>query len=565
MAKRRWLLLLTAAMIAASCESPPRGDRCGVVLRKVDPGLKSAGSVGPLVNHDIGGDAVDPTGWVQEWCGTYRAHAVTGDRLEIGPKSYAFRRDGCLGPVEAYSGAVIAANAEGARVEGDFGPSPDPLVRFDSQLYFVQWGDRHYIVPRRSLARFGLAVQGKNGPDLGVESFLIKDGDETKPVTGRPRMPKGFEHLLSFQYMRSSVRTLIHTKPLGDPEQSTVVRFTVDAGRFSGVCVGMPLCVSNQLGELNIPSATVVEVRDMDSTVEMLASKEARTWFLAWGAPVWFGTPLAPKPIAGTTRIADRNRDDSEVRNLWSAEAEEYGTRAGYLQWQLDSREKGDVWAQEWAGMYSSIPGGSGYTLIVGPHRDYTFRVHCCLPPTEINFGRIESVDADGAAALSLRIDSRDMPTLRFDGEVYFVRWGKRHYAVPSRDMPRFCWEARRYQADPDRMFRVMLKQEDKKKPVAGLPVVPARFRRLLDPAPIEARVVAVKSGYAAESYQARSWTVTLDRGERAGLFKGMRLSVDGDEALVVTSTTADSAIARTDWLRSRVEWKPGDRLDWRE
>lgn len=134
------------------------------------------------------------------------------------------------------------------------------------KLIPVKWSERIYLIPEEKLADFCNAVNLGIEPrrDLSSEyyfgSFYLREGDETKPVTGMPFMPGERNSLLLAKPVTATV-----IKVEGERYKQIAV---IDKGSLDGLKAGIRL-----IGETEEPSAwagvKVLSVEKKTATVEV--------------------------------------------------------------------------------------------------------------------------------------------------------------------------------------------------------------------------------------------------------------------------------------------------------
>lgn len=185
------------------------------------------------------------TGAVPEWAGEY----YTGDGLGkniavmIAPQGgFTYTWHGCLGLYDVNYGTV---DSRGRRLTlslelpngKDFGV-PDHFLP-------VRWGERHYLLADDELKSFVNAVNSGHepcGPRCGP--FLLRKGDDEKPVHGRPDLPEDLRKLLLDQPIAGRVVAVLDTETRFDHDSEFGWRTTkveIDIGRDDGVWEGMEL------------------------------------------------------------------------------------------------------------------------------------------------------------------------------------------------------------------------------------------------------------------------------------------------------------------------------------
>ena len=132
------------------------------------------------------------------------------------------------------------------------------------ELYPVQWGKRHYLIPADGIVEFCNAVNSGLEPCHSFcARFLLRHDDKEKSVKGEPPIPAQFRpYLLAtpIQAQILSVEQSYTEKDDDDPElKYRISQITLDAGKAEGVLPGMELHAYNPA---NGETAEVLEVKD---------------------------------------------------------------------------------------------------------------------------------------------------------------------------------------------------------------------------------------------------------------------------------------------------------------
>lgn len=202
----------------------------------------------------------------------------------------------------------------------------------------------------------------------------------------------------------------------------------------------------------------------------------------------------------------------------------------------------------DWAGEYYYGDGlGVNVRLVLAPVKGFVFTWHGCLGLYDLNYGNVSFTD--GKVKLLF-----EYPNVRegFQGivpEFLPIRWGKRHYLIPSDEVVHFT-NAINAGTEPGvhRAFsqEFLLREGDENLPVSGLPSIPAEFLRYILAKPLEARIRSVDEIHV--SGKVRITTVTIDAGSKNGLKQGMELYVQKPskafESATITSVAEHSASA---------------------
>jgi hypothetical protein len=114
------------------------------------------------------------------------------------------------------------------------------------------------------------------------------------------------------------------------------------------------------------------------------------------------------------------------------------------------------------------------------------------------------------------------------------IKVGEKHFLVPEDRLKDFCEKAVRLSTDLNDIFYYRIKEEDFKKEVSGLPVLPAEYKNFLR-YPIEARIIKVSRKKIIPNKQTTKefnfddiyYPVSLDVGNNKKVKKGMNFFVE--------------------------------------
>lgn len=127
------------------------------------------------------------------WAGHYYAGDGLGfnSSISLAPKAgYIITRFGDGGPWSESVSGGLAETSAGLQARHPPRELLQPLVP-------VPWGKRRYLIPRDELNDFANAVNHGSEPRTMAQGiFLMRDGDETIPVAGRPSLPAEASSLL---------------------------------------------------------------------------------------------------------------------------------------------------------------------------------------------------------------------------------------------------------------------------------------------------------------------------------------------------------------------------------
>jgi hypothetical protein len=188
-----------------------------------------------------------------------------------------------------------------------------------------------------------------------------------------------------------------------------------------------------------------------------------------------------------------------------------------------------DLANHEWAGEYYAGDGlGVNTAVAIAPKSGYVFEWHGCLGLYDRNYGGVTWTN--DRIRLAFTFDNKRQGFEGLAPEFIPIRWGTRHYLVPTGDIIGFCNnvnEGREPREDVHGFC--LLRRGDEKAEVSGFPIVPKEYRSYLLAEPIEAAIESV-SKYATRSsvcdWKFKDTPVTLNVGSKKGLRAGMELHV---------------------------------------
>lgn len=228
----------------------------------------------------------------------------------------------------------------------------------------------------------------------------------------------------------------------------------------------------------------------------------------------------------------------------------------------------------EWAGEYYYGDGlGVNVNLTLAPESGYVFTWHGCLGLYDLNYGPV--LFEDGIVKLAFKYRNHRGGFHGIAPEFYPVRWGDRHYLVPSDGVVEFC-NAVNSGLEPRAFFcaRFLLRRGDQEKGVEGEPALPAQFHRYLLATPIQAQIISVERSYVERDRELpeskfRISLVTVNAGSAEGLLSGMGLhsydppNSETVEIIKVDEHTSSGRIVQigTDCDKPKAGWRVSTRL----
>lgn len=242
------------------------------------------------------------------------------------------------------------------------------------------------------------------------------------------------------------------------------------------------------------------------------------------------------------------------VREMLSPEeieAAKYTTQQEEAEAQI-GRIKADVAKLKnhpWAGEYSGRMGGY---LAVSPTLGAAMRSGPCI----LVYGTRSSVHQNEKGWLEMSpAKNEEFGFHGFDAALVPVKWGSRRYLIPEEDLQRFATDINLGEeprnGSNSRQGMHYLRIGDEKKPVSGLPDLPAEYLKKIRSVAIDANVRDVKllKNYPNDYSCGREYLVTLDNGSADGLAQGDTLSLtspdEGYDRIELIEVKNRSATAR--------------------
>ena len=204
-----------------------------------------------------------------EWAGTYVASYMdTGEvAFRWAPsKGFAVIWTGCdPGLYDANCGSVV-------RLRDGLQLAPQLVQRrlwrgsMDERIVFVRWGQRRYVVQERRMAAFcdlaaGYTPYFYEDQDL----FLVREGDEKRPVAEIPDVPAAYRHLVKRPIDARVIRASTPTRREVPDGTAIICAVAMDKGSRDGVRMDMTFAHE---GEWGAGWVTVTSVSPDECTAE---------------------------------------------------------------------------------------------------------------------------------------------------------------------------------------------------------------------------------------------------------------------------------------------------------
>ncbi|REK11910.1 MAG: hypothetical protein DWQ37_12875 [Planctomycetota bacterium] len=181
------------------------------------------------------------------WAGSYYYGDGLGVNVSLilSPESgYVFEWHGCLGLYDRNYGDVTR-DGDRVRLQFEFENDQQGFSGISPELLPIRWGDRHYLIPPGDVVAFCNAVNdGREPRDAGWGGFLLRVGDEAKPVKGFPRVPARYAAYLLAKPVRAEIVAIGKSTPAQDAFSGRATQVTINKGTNAGLRVGMTLHVT---------------------------------------------------------------------------------------------------------------------------------------------------------------------------------------------------------------------------------------------------------------------------------------------------------------------------------
>lgn len=207
-----------------------------------------------------------------------------------------------------------------------------------------------------------------------------------------------------------------------------------------------------------------------------------------------------------------------------------------------------------WAGAYYYGDGmGVNVTLHLAPKAGFVFSWSGCLGTYDRNYG--SWTDKDGRLELTFTFPNVRQGFQGLAPVLIPVRWGERHYLIASTALADFANEVNSGSEPRDCAHgSALLRVNDERKPVQGLPELPRECADLLLTEPVEGMIVAIRDSHV-ETVAPLEYRVTeavIDRGKRHGLRQGHVVHFIGKGRFVAGSGTILELAEQTAHIRIR-------------
>lgn len=214
----------------------------------------------------------------------------------------------------------------------------------------------------------------------------------------------------------------------------------------------------------------------------------------------------------------------------------------------------------EWEGKYSE---GmlTGSTLFLTEKNGFSYKSWGCFGTYGIAYGTTEF--------LSNKVNLLNKTGEVFPKEIFFIKWGTRHYLIPKENMIDFANAVNSGMEPCERgACSFWLKDKDSEKKIRGLPPIPEEYQGYLLKNPIKTKIIEIKdsqTNYKDPKFPVRKTIVVLDVGEQQGVKIGMSFGSIAPsnifETVKVSEVSSTFSIGEIVEYSPDVEKKPS--VDW--
>lgn len=186
--------------------------------------------------------------------------------------------NGCLGVYGANHGSlvddngVIRVNYVGPNKKRKFG-------NFENELVPVSWGERQYLIPPDRIASFVSSINRGLEPRDGIHgNFLLRKGDEAKPIAGLPTLPPGTTALVRSEPATARLAAVLRPQGPATKETNCIVTYVVSLEPTTPMAV--PLFVGEELESVTglHQIAEVIAVSGQSVEAEVFVTECGEKW-----------------------------------------------------------------------------------------------------------------------------------------------------------------------------------------------------------------------------------------------------------------------------------------------
>lgn len=202
------------------------------------------------------------------WAGQY----FYGDGLGVNvtlllapSAGYVFEWHGCLGLYDRNYGSVAAADGK-IRLAFTYKNKREGFEGIAEEFFPVAWGERRYLIPTDDVIGFCNNVNDGTEPrNYLYGSYLLRDGDEKKAVSGSPALPEKYRSYLLAKPITVEIISVnsVATRPGASEWKMKETIVTLDAGKDKGLWKGMKMMVVKPANVFQL--AVITEIKDSTS------------------------------------------------------------------------------------------------------------------------------------------------------------------------------------------------------------------------------------------------------------------------------------------------------------
>jgi len=183
-----------------------------------------------------------------DWAGSYYKGDGLGENVSLllsPTNGYLFEWHGCMGLYDRNYGN-IKLQKNRLQLSFTFPNTRQGFQGIAEEFVPVSWGNRTYLIPSDDIVGFCNDVNSGGEPRRRVHgSYLLRDGDESKLVTGHPEIPLKFKPYLLDQPIEAVISEIesVTTRPNICDWNFKDTEVIIDSGTSDGVLPGMELYV----------------------------------------------------------------------------------------------------------------------------------------------------------------------------------------------------------------------------------------------------------------------------------------------------------------------------------
>ncbi|HVO82148.1 MAG TPA: hypothetical protein VMT28_15540 [Terriglobales bacterium] len=212
-----------------------------------------------------------------DWAGEYYFGDGLGVNvsLALAPKGgFTFSWHGCLGLYDLNYGGVAFTNGT-VKLLFKYPNKQEGFQGLAPELLPVRWGERHYLIAADHIVDFANAINAGSEPSSlfggRSASFLLRRGDEKKPVSGQPNLPSEFLTYILAEPIKAKISFVEQTR-LEHARRITNVR--LDVGSIDGLKAGMELYVHSPSRIFETAVVTDVSEHSAKAVIEQMETTD---------------------------------------------------------------------------------------------------------------------------------------------------------------------------------------------------------------------------------------------------------------------------------------------------